>query len=245
MAFLTCDFKSDVLGQNTAFNAIIPEKSGQPARTLYLLHGLSDDHTNWSRYTSIERYADAHGIAVIMPNAARSFYTDMVNGRRYYTFVTEELMAVAHRLFPLSDRREDRFVAGLSMGGYGAYRIALKNPDKFCAAASLSGVMDSGRLLRAGDWSRERYLILGDACDISGTDLDLQFLVEEIVRTGAPKPRLYQACGTEDFLYDANIAFRDFMQGKGFDHFYEEGPGDHNWTFWDTYIQKAIAFMLS
>lgn len=245
MAFLTCDYKSAVLGQNVAFNAVLPEQTDQPARTLYLLHGLSDDHTNWMRFTSIERYANDSGIAVIMPNAARSFYTDMANGRCYYTFVAEELVAMAHRLFHLSSRREDRFIAGLSMGGYGAYRIALKNPDKFCAAGSLSGALDSNRLARSDDWEGDRRLILGEQYDVAGTDLDLRFLVNEIIRTGAPKPRLYQACGTEDFLYSANTEFRDFIQGKGFDHRYEEGPGDHTWAFWDTYIQKAIDFMLS
>ena len=244
MAFLTCDYKSEILGQNVAFHAVLPVSS-EPARTLYLLHGLSDDHTNWMRNSSIERYANNYGIAVIMPNAARSFYTDMANGRKYYTFIAQELIQTVHKLFHLSDKREDRFITGLSMGGYGAYRIALKNPDKFCAAGSLSGALDSGRLTRADDWARDRYLILGDTTDITGTDLALQFLINEIIRTGAPKPRLYQACGTEDFLYDANIAFRDFMQGKGFDYLYEEGPGAHTWEFWDAYIQKASAFMVS
>lgn len=244
MAFLTCDYKSEILGQDVAFNAVLPI-SDAPARTLYLLHGLSDDHTNWMRNTSIERYANRYGIAVIMPNAARSFYTDMANGRKYYTFVAQELVETAHKLFHLSDRREDRFIAGLSMGGYGAYRIALKNPDKFCAAGSLSGALDSNRLMQSDEWARDRQLILGDASDITGTDLDLQFLVNEIIRTGAPKPRLYQACGTEDFLYDINTAFRLFMQDKGFAHVYEEGPGEHTWDFWDTYIQNAIAFMVS
>lgn len=244
MAFLTCDYKSEILGQDVAFNAVLPI-SEAPARTLYLLHGLSDDHTNWMRNTSIERYANNYGIAVIMPNAARSFYTDMANGRNYYTFIAQELIQTVHKLFHLSDRREDRFIAGLSMGGYGAYRIALKNPDKFCAAGSLSGALDSSRMVRSEDWARDRHLILGDVTDITGTDLDLQFLVNEIIRTGAPKPRLYQACGTEDFLYHDNITFREFIQGKGFAHVYEEGPGAHTWDFWDTYIQKAIAFLVS
>ncbi len=109
---------------------------------LYLLHGMSDDHTAWLRYTSIERYAARHGLAVVMPAVGRSFYANEAHGHPYWDFLSEELPAVVGRFLRVSDRREDTFVAGLSMGGYGAFKWALRQPERFAAAASLSGALD-------------------------------------------------------------------------------------------------------
>src|SRR5437868_6066068 len=148
MAFFDCHFFSDVLGLTVTAHVLLPQKTerqiglaggaktdgGFP--TLTLLHGLSDDHTIWSRRTSIERYAAARNLAVIMPAAGRSFYQDMASGARYWTFVSEELPAILRHFFPLSEKRADNFVAGLSMGGYGAMRLALAHPERFAAAAS-------------------------------------------------------------------------------------------------------------
>ena len=140
MAFLQCSFHSDVLGRACSMNVILPQKvttqigmtsSGGGNRrypVLYLLHGLSDDHTIWSRRTSIERYAAEYELAVVMPDGERGFYTDMMQGPRYWTMLTEELPAIAASFFPISTRREDTYVAGLSMGGYGALKCALRLP---------------------------------------------------------------------------------------------------------------------
>src|SRR5687767_5064296 len=147
MAFFDCHFFSDTLAMTVSTHVLIPQQSkGQigiesgPARetypTLFLLHGLSDDHTIWTRRTSIERYATAKNIAVVMPAVGRSFYQDMASGPRYWNFVSEELPGIMRQFFPLSSKREDTFAAGLSMGGYGALRLGLARPEKFAAAAS-------------------------------------------------------------------------------------------------------------
>lgn len=151
MALIHCDFFSEVLGLNTSACVVLPQPSGPlqwasapPARrypVLWLLHGLSDDHTIWQRRTSIERYVDPMGLAVVMPGVHRSWYTDMAAGNRYWTFVSEELPGIMRSLFPISERRDDNFVAGLSMGGYGAFKLALRHPERFAAAASLSGAL--------------------------------------------------------------------------------------------------------
>ena len=153
MALLNCDVFSDVLGLSTSLTVILPQAtSTQIGMTgtvrdadpplLYLLHGLSDDHTIWLRRTSIERYVAPLGLAVVMPQVHRSFYTDEVYGNRYWTFLSEELPELVHNFFRLSRRREDTFVAGLSMGGYGAMKWALRYPERFAAVASLSGAID-------------------------------------------------------------------------------------------------------
>lgn len=147
MAFLDVRCFSDALGLSVSFYVLLPQQTSArqigvaagKARarypTLYLLHGLSDDHTIWQRRTSIERYAAEKNLAVVMPAAGRSYYQDMANGAAYWTFLSEELPALCRQWFPLSEAREETFAAGLSMGGYGALRLALAQPEKFAAAA--------------------------------------------------------------------------------------------------------------
>ena len=213
--------------------------------TLYLLHGMSDDHTTWQRRTSIERYAAEKGIAVVMPTVHRSYYTDMANGYRYWTFVSEEVPARARDLFPLSDKREDNFVAGLSMGGYGAFKLALRHPDRFAAAASLSGALDTVGLAHLKDdaWITEMHTIFGDLDTIPGSDNDLFHLATQVTQSDQPKPRLFQWCGTEDFLYPSNIKFRDHLQKLPFDYTYTDSPGDHTWGYWDAQIQNVLDWL--
>ena len=153
MVHLRCDFFSEALSLSTSMTVLLPQRTttqiGMEGRTtdgappvLYLLHGLSDDDTIWLRRTSIERYAAPLGLAVVMPQVHRSFYADQAYGGRYWTFLTEELPELVGSLFRVSDRREDTFVAGLSMGGYGALKWALRQPERFAAAACLSGAVD-------------------------------------------------------------------------------------------------------
>jgi putative tributyrin esterase len=254
MAVLRCDFFSDVLGCSTSMTVILPQRTrtqiGMASAvregefpTLYLLHGLSDDDTTWLRRTSIERYVAELGIAVVMPQVQRSFYTDEVYGRPYWTFLSDELPRVAGEFFRLSPRREDTFVAGLSMGGYGAFKWALRQPERFAAAASLSGAL--------GMASRERFSVHDEdprmwerifgGKPVEGTGDDLFWLVGQA--TG--RPRLYLCCGTEDFRYDENLRFRDRCAEVGVHLDAEFGPGAHDWAYWDTTIQDVLAWLVA
>src|SRR5215207_8278595 len=152
MAHVRCDFFSVALILSTSMTVLLPQQTSTqigmegrstdgPPPVLYLLHGLSDDDTIWLRRTSIERYAAPLGLAVVMPQVHRSFYTDQAYGGRYWTFLSEELPQLVASLFRVSDRREDTFVAGLSMGGYGAFKWAFRHPERFAAAANLSGAV--------------------------------------------------------------------------------------------------------
>ncbi len=242
MALLQCSFVSETLEISTSMNVIIPQgEKRRPLKTLYLLHGLSDDHTIWCRRTSIERYADAYGIAVVMPAVNRSFYADMVHGAKYWTFVSEELPRLARSFFPLSDCREDNFAAGLSMGGYGALKLGLSHPDRFAAVASLSGAVDVNRLVAEG-FGGDIKNIVGDTNSVVGTSIDL-FALAERVADQSGSPLLYQCCGTEDFLYEDNIRFRDHCRKLGLPLTYEEEPGDHEWGYWDLKIQKVLSWL--
>jgi len=258
MALIHCDFFSDTLRLSTSMTVILPQPvlehgaASSPSRrrpwpTLYLLHGLSDDHTIWQRRTSIERYVEPLGLAVVMPQVHRSFYTDMTSGGRYWTFISEEVPAVAHSFFPLSAARADNYVAGLSMGGYGAFKLALTHPDRFAAAASLSGALDIGRVARHPNprrlSPREVKLIFGESEKVAGSRHDLFHLAKRVASQGGLKPRLYQWCGTDDRLYADNLAFRDHAQALGLPLTYDEGPGGHEWIEWDREIQKVLAWL--
>jgi S-formylglutathione hydrolase FrmB len=257
MALFHCEFFSNVLGIMAKMIAIIPQTSpgavgvttnakhgADGFRTLYLLHGASDDETVWTRRTLIERYAEARGIAVIMPTTLRFFYTDTVSGYRYFTHVATEVPMLARQFFPLSTRREDNYVAGLSMGGYGAFKIALTFPEVFSAAVSLSGVMDIADFAdQLVDAERRRELagIFGEK-NPRGSDNDLYHLVEKM-QSSPQKPRFLQICGASDFLLEQNQNFAFFVRPLGYEHSYEEYPGTHEWGFWNDRIQHVLDWL--
>jgi S-formylglutathione hydrolase FrmB len=146
--------------------------------------------------------------------------------------------------FPLSPAREDNYVAGLSMGGYGAFKLGLRCPDRYCAAASLSGAVDiSGMGLAEGGWRAEMENIFGDLDAVKGSDHDLLAVSERLVASDAPRPRLFAWCGTDDFLYDQNVTFRRHCDTIGLPLDYSEGPGGHSWDMWDEQIQNVLAWM--
>ena len=254
MALIHCDFFSDSLGLSSSMTVILPQntrkqigmtgKAGAKKHpVLYLLHGMSDDHTIWARRTSIERYVSDLGLAVVMPAAGRSYYTNTHCGMPYWTFISEELPALVESFFPISDKREDTFAAGLSMGGYGAFKLALARPEKFAAAASLSGALDPQELSTSmPERSIEHHSTFGDQA-LYGSSNDLYFLSRELAKSDIPKPRLFQCCGTEDFLYQDNLKFKAHLNSLSFDLTYEEGPGSHEWGYWDTQIQQVLRWL--
>ncbi|GIO16619.1 tributyrin esterase [Cohnella xylanilytica] len=254
MALIQCHFFSETLGLSTAMTVILPQRtSGQVGMagvanrdrhpTLWLLHGGSDDDTIWLRRTSIERYVSELGLAVVMPQAHLSFYTNMEHGGQYGTFLMEELPRIARSFFPLSDAREDNFVAGLSMGGYGAFKWALTQPDRFAAAAGLSTANFStakfGEMLR-----RPRFLelVYGTASQ-EGTDNDLYHLIRKCSEAAGEKPKFYQTCGTSDFLYEHNLELKNAFEASTLDFTYDEEPGTHDWAYWDKTIQDVLAWL--
>jgi putative tributyrin esterase len=253
VARIRCDFFSEALGLNTSMTVLLPERGsagiGMPGAAgdgdppvLYLLHGLTDDDTIWTRRTSIERYVAALGLAVVMPQVGRSFYTDEAHGNRYWTFLSAELPALCRSYFRLSDRREDTFVAGLSMGGYGALKWALRQPDRFAAAASLSGALDIAARRDHPTNPLDRavvHTVWGDR-EVAGTDDDPIALLE---RAGDDLPALYVGCGTEDFLYEDNTRFVETARRLGVPLTVDFSPGDHDWAYWDAKIQDVLAWL--
>ncbi len=251
MAFCQMNLFSEALGVQTTVNVIVPQQSTggeigvennakkEKYKCLYLLHGLSDDHTIWMRRTSIERYAQKYGICVVMPFGGKSFYTDMKHGEKYYTYIARDLPRLMQEFFNISKKREDNFIAGLSMGGYGALKIGLKRSDAFCAAAGLSSVADI----------KEATKLFPDALKpVFGDELSVPENEDLLVIAGEQnknplKPRIYMGVGTEDFLYEDNQKLRKEFESLDYDYTYKESAGTHSWEFWDEYIQYVLKWM--
>lgn len=255
MAFFECNFFSESLRMCSSMYVILPQPtSGQIGMkgvgsadgcpVLYLLHGMSDDHTIWLRRTSIERYAAQYGIAVVMPNVHRSFYNDMPSELNYWNYVSNELPQIVANFFKFSQKREDTFAAGLSMGGFGALKLGLNYPEKFAAVAGLSSVIRPGYMLSASSaLSPELAGIFGDMKKIPNSVNDLYFKSREAVKKKTKLPKIFMACGTEDFLYKENLLFKAHLEELGIPLTYQESAGNHEWGFWDRYIQEVLRWL--
>lgn len=247
MALLETRFDSEVLGLSLGMNVILPEHPGAwnaPPAVLYLLHGLSDDHTIWSRRTAIELHAADYPLVIVMPDVYKSFYCDMEHGSNYWKFVSEELPMLVERWFNVSHDPAKTFVAGLSMGGYGAMKLALGCPERFAAAASLSGALDIAAHTE-DEWdeshTRTFEAIFGDLRNLPGSENDLIAQLGKIKET--PETEFYLCCGTEDNLYPDSVTFRDAARAANLRLTYEESEGDHDWGYWDTQIQRVLDWL--
>ncbi len=258
--FLECTYFSFVLGRNTTINVVIPTPTGneqivdsngksgfayeEGLPVVYLLHGAYGNESSWPRFSSVERAAEKHRCMLVMCGAGNSFYQDMAVGDKWKTYFTEELPEYITRLFPASKDREKTFIAGFSMGGYGAYYLALTRPDLYGKTASMSGALDICNLFGASQASVfRRQAIFGDVEDLKGTQADLFALFEKDKAAGCV-PQMYMACGTEDFLYQMNLDAKARFEKMGADLTYEEGPGGHEWDFWDVYIRHILDWMM-
>lgn len=241
MAFSTIQFRSPALIKACSMNVIFPDDKEGPFPVFYLLHGLSDDHSIWMRRTSIERYVQDLPLIVVMPDGGRSFYCDAVEGPAYENHIIQDVIGLTDRIFNTIPAREGRVIGGLSMGGYGALKLALKYPNLFCSAVSHSGALGITKVKPENvrqDMRIEFPQIFG-ANPFGGKDC-LYKLAETADKDLLPALRI--DCGTEDGLLQANRDYRTHLENLNIPHEYEEFPGAHTWDYWDIHVQEAIAF---
>ena len=257
MAFLEMKIFSDALGHGVSVNVILPQRGEVPVnvdengeatyKTLWLLHGLSDDHTAWARYTSIERYADERGIAVVMPYGGRSWYTDAEYGEKYFTFITDELPRICRQMFRgMSAKREDNMIAGLSMGGYGAMKAALTYPERYMGCTALSGAFDIAYMAEHLVPAEAKHIFgeMASPEELYGTCHDVFHLARVAVAEGRELPTMYVWCGEDDFIFDSSKKMHAVLEELGVEHIYETSEGNHSWFFWDKFIQMGLHYML-
>jgi putative tributyrin esterase len=239
MSFCQLHWSSAILGKQTTTWVLLPDKGTSPFATFYLLHGLSDDQTAWMRHTRINDYVANLPLIVVMPDAGRGFYTDQAAGPRWATHLAEELPAVIERNFPAKTNRAGRCIGGLSMGGYGAMRLALGYPQKYVSANSHSGALLGPNLDRGILSVDEFQQIVGER--YKGSKHDLAELARR-ASAGGELPKLRIDCGSEDFLLEDNRAFHRSLVEMKVAHEYEEFPGNHNWDYWEIHVQEALRF---
>lgn len=262
MAVVDVNFFSECLSRTVTFRAILPfdkyaapwierERGPEKYKTLYLLHGMHGNYTDWVNGSRVERWAIDRDLVVIMPSGENHFYVDNpATGQFYGKFISEELIWFTRRMFPLSERREDTYIAGLSMGGYGALVNGLKYHDTFCAIGAFSAGLILDRVFPAteepapGNLPKGYYeMVFGDLDHLSGSDKDYYALVAKLLKEGHDLPALYMAVGQQDGLYKANVAFKDFLRENRVPVTFEEGPGRHGWDFWDTYLLRFFTWL--
>ena len=263
MALLHVNFHSKVLNMDTKIGVIMPQKmqgiglAGSEQEdsfpVLWLLHGRSDDYTIWMRRTSIERYAAPLGLMVIMPEVSYSRYINMKHGPRYYDYISKELPEFCTKLFPkMSRKREDNYIAGLSMGGGGAMWVGLNNPDKYGRICMLStgGVAPLEHLWRNKSGSdymfkkcNEDIYGTSDSDSLAGTEYDILKLIQDTAKEHTILPKIYHAMGTEDVRYPVAMEIKKTFEnipGNPYEYEYHEGPGVHEWVFWDEWIHHFL-----
>ena len=252
MALIQVNYSSQALFRTVPLNVILPADrfdadtdrylngKEHKYKTLYLLHGLLGNYTDWVSQTRIQKWAEEKNLAVVMPSGDNAFYIDAgTPWNDYGTFIGKELVEITRRMFPLSEKREDTFIAGLSMGGFGAIRNGIVYSETFSHVAGLSSAVHIFEDISGED---ERGLF-GDMEAASKTDKNPYVAVEEMLSAGRPVPRFYLACGTQDDLLQPNLTVRGFLQEKGIEVFWDEEDRGHDWDFWDSQIRKVLDWL--
>lgn len=249
---------SKTLEMETGLTVVAPNEYREDGgyKVVYLLHGLCGNNASWTDYSMLAAYAAKGSTVYVLPEVARSFYADMKQGFRYFTYVTDELPAICRSLFNISSAREDTGVAGCSMGGYGALRCALSRPEAYgmCAAFSSSCLflregMEEMRAKGMGPDILAKYgpqLPTDFACAF-GRDLEWSPEIDLLALAGKAKekgtmPKLYAACGDSDFFRPDNAKFAGEMRQLGFNLAYEEWEGGHSFFFFDQALKKAVEY---
>lgn len=258
MSVIRYNFLSDTLREQVNVMVILPSfelwknpegyrnyyDGYKRAKTLYLLHGGSDDCSLYVRRTRIEEYAFDYDLAVVMPEVKNSFYCNMVHGNPYFTYLSEELPRVMENVFPVTKKAEERYVMGNSMGSHGAFKWALNCPEFFAAAAGMSG---AGDLEELGFYDRQQERVLnafGTLEQYRGSMNDFKHVLKKDLESGVKMPRFYACCGKQDGFYEGAKKFAEYAKHEGLDMTFEESDGRHEFAYWDKMLPIMLKHMV-
>jgi len=264
MAVFQADIYSKSLAKSTCFHMVLPndvppmmtegnENYNRKMKTLFLLHGYSGSSKDWLLGSSVQELATKYNIAVIMPSGDNSFYLDgKGTGRAYGTYVGQELVDYVRKTFNLATDRDDTFIGGLSMGGFGAIRTGLYYNETFSKVVGLSSALIIHNVKNKKEGFKDAIadydyytLVFGNLEQLENSVNNPEYLIKKLKEENKPIPKIYMACGTEDFLIEENRAFFRFLKDEKIDVEYIESPGVHNWDFWNAYLEPSIKWLLS
>ncbi len=264
MALFQVDFYSKALSKTTCFQVILPndvppemtaenENYKRSMKTLYLLHGYSGSSKDWLTGSLIQELASKYNMAVVMPSGDNSFYLDgKGTGKAYCQFVGKELVEYTRKTFNLSTNKEDTFISGLSMGGFGAIHTGLYFPETFGKIVGLSSALIIHNIANIKedhqDFIADYYYYastFGALDQVIDSVNNPEYLIRKLKEEKKAIPPIYMACGTEDFLLEENRAFHKFLEAEEIDVTYIESPGIHNWEFWNRYLEPSIQWFLA
>ena len=229
------------------------EREIKPYKTLYLLHGYRGNCDDWLLNSTIADLAVQFDIAVVMPDGVNGFYVDQPkSGIQGSEFIGRELIEITRKTFPLSPKREDTIIAGLSMGGYGTLYNSLKHGDVFGHAIALSTPV---RVIRYESEHEPKDIgfeqisgyfeaLHGDLAKVNETDRNIALHAKQALDSDNPVTNLYIACGYNDSLVPENRELHEHLRDIGFPHIYEEGQGTHEWPFWNEYLRRGLVSVL-
>ncbi|HEX9962680.1 MAG TPA: alpha/beta hydrolase family protein [Pyrinomonadaceae bacterium] len=251
-ATLTLQLNSKLMARSMPYRVVLPtgyyakESAVERYPVVYLLHGLTGHFDNWTDKTKLAEYSAQYKFIIVTPEGGDGWYTDSasVAGDRYETYITDELIPEIEKNFRTAADRNNRVIAGLSMGGYGALKFGLKYPEKFVLAGSFSGALGATSLneKNAGAWIAKSITgVFGDEASETRKASDIFRIVREMPAGKAKQlPFLYFDCGTEDFLAQNNREFMNLLVEKKIRHEYRQLPGGHNWIYWDAQVQEFL-----
>lgn len=268
MALFQIHYLSAALSRIVTFHIYLPNDTSieftegnpyyeRPVKTLYLLHGYSGNTMDWIMGSDAMEISRKYNVAIVMPSGENSFYLDRKGtGNAYETFVAKELPDYIHKTFHLPDQKDDVIIGGLSMGGFGALRLGLKYNKTFSAAFGLSSALIVEDLATRSEKDMETLAnsiadcdyyrnIFGDLSKVRDSDINPEFIVREHLKSGEKLPKIFMACGTEDFLIEQNRNFRNFLRDNMVDITYHESPGVHEWKFWNEYLEPAVVWAIT
>lgn len=264
MAYLSLEFYAESLGRKTEVKVLLPNDTPpfitegnphykRPMKSLYLLHGFSGINTDWLLNARVYDMAHKYNLAIILPSGENSFYLDRPGtGRKSGTFIGCELPDYMSKTLALSNRPEDKFIGGLSMGGFGALQVGLSHPERFSKIAAFSSAlivhevagMRDGKGNEVADY--DYYLLtFGEPEKLLESKNNPEFLIRRLKAEGKQIPDLFITIGTEDFLYENNQEFVRFLEKEDVPFTYSEGPGAHDFDFWNAHLEEAIHWFLA
>jgi len=250
MIKLKINFMSKAIMRNVHVNVLIP-RATMGCKSLYLLHGMYGGEDEWLQKTKLINYLENKNLAVIMPCGENSFYVDNnFTGEQFGVFIGKELVNITRELLPLSPKKEHTFIAGLSMGGFGAVRNGLKYSETFSHIAGFSSALIMDRLINPDPNAEVTHMnaafyntIFDGADALKTSDKNPEVLIKKLLEQGKDIPEIYLTCGTEDFLLEDNRKFVKFLQENNVKHTYTESMGAHDWVYWDKQIKKLMGVL--